>query len=125
MSSPLPESNLQYLHGDYWNKRFENEQQYDWFKDFGEFKHLCIRHLQSDHSILILGCGNSTLTQDLYDSGYQNLTSVDLSDVVIDRMHKKAAAASQHAIKWQVGLLSSPTILFCNAYHSCSLLTGN
>lgn len=88
----------------YWNTRFDSEQHYDWFKGFNEFKHLCIGHLQCTDSICILGCGNSTLTQDLYNSGYQNLTSVDLSEVVIDRMRKNAAAASQHKIKWQVGL---------------------
>lgn len=103
MSIVLPDRNEHYLHSAYWNTRFEGEQQYDWFKGFNEFKHLCIGHLRCTDSICILGCGNSTLTQDLYNSGYHNLTSVDLSDVVIDRMREKAAAASQDAIKWQVG----------------------
>ncbi|KAL3144077.1 hypothetical protein ABBQ32_003872 [Trebouxia sp. C0010 RCD-2024] len=102
MSHPLPDRNEQYLEMGYWNTRFDSEQHYDWFKGFNEFKHLCIGHLQCTDSICILGCGNSTLTQDLYNSGYQNLTSVDLSEVVIDRMRKNAAAASQHKIKWQV-----------------------
>ena len=104
MTNPLPDKNAQYLQGEYWNNRFQNEQQYDWFKDFSEFKHLCVKHLHSGDSILILGCGNSTLTQDLYQSGFQNLTSVDLSDIVIDHMQKKAAAACQHEIKWQVSV---------------------
>lgn len=102
MSTVLPDRNEHYLHSAYWNTRFEGEQQYDWFKGFNEFKHLCIGHLRCTDSICILGCGNSTLTQDLYNSGYHNLTSVDLSDVVIDRMREKAAAASQDAIIWQV-----------------------
>ena len=104
MTNPLPDKNAQYLQGEYWNNRFQNEKQYDWFKDFSEFKHLCVKHLHAGDSVLILGCGNSTLTQDLYNSGFQNLTSIDLSDVVIDQMHKKAAAASQHEIKWQVSI---------------------
>ena len=104
MASLLPETNVQYLQTNYWNNRFDSEQQYDWFKDYNHFKHLCIPHLQPNDSILILGCGNSSLTQDLYNDGYMNLTSVDLSAVVIDRMRTKAAAASQGNIKWQVGL---------------------
>lgn len=104
MANPLPETNVQYLQADYWNKRFDSEPQYDWFKDYSQFRHLCIPHLQPADSILILGCGNSTLTQDLYNDGYRNLTSVDLSAVVIDHMRTKAAAASQGDIKWQVGI---------------------
>lgn len=107
MANPLPETNVQYLQGDYWNNRFQNEQQYDWFKDFSEFKHLCVKHLRPDDSILILGCGNSTLTQDLYNNGFINLTSTDLSDVVINHMHKKAAAIHQNEIKWQVSIYTS------------------
>ena len=118
MTNPLPDNNAQYLQGEYWNNRFHNEQQYDWFKDFSEFKHLCVQHLHPGDSVLILGCGNSTLTQDLYDSGFRNLTSIDLSDVVIDHMHKKAAAACQPEIKWQVSVYRShKTVLHSIAVH--------
>ena len=103
MTDPMPETNAQYLESKYWNNRFETEQQYDWFKDYSQFAHLCAPHLQLTDSILILGCGNSSLTQDLYKAGYKKLTSVDLSDVVIHRMRARAAAASQDEIKWQVG----------------------
>lgn len=98
----MPDNNAQYLENSYWNTRFEGEQQYDWFKDYSQFKHLCIPHIQPSDSVLILGCGNSSLTQDLYQDGYRNLTSVDLSPIVIEQMQAKAAAASQGEIKWQV-----------------------
>ena len=110
MTSPLPGSNAQYLENDYWNTRFETEQQYDWFKDYSQFKHLLIPHIQPSNSILILGCGNSSLTQDLYKDGYKDLTSIDLSPVVIKNMQATAAAASQGDIKWQVGLSLSHSI---------------
>ena len=111
MASPLPSNNAQYLENDYWNTRFEVEQQYDWFKDYSKFKHLLTPHLQPSNSILILGCGNSSLTQDLYEDGYKNLTSIDLSPVVIKNMQATAAAASQGDIKWQVGLSLSHSII--------------
>lgn len=102
MANPLPSNNAQYLENDYWNTRFEAEQQYDWFKDYSQFKHLLTPHIQPSNSILILGCGNSSLTQDLYEDGYKDLTSIDLSPVVINNMQATAAAVSQCDIKWQV-----------------------
>ena len=119
MANPLPETNVQYLQGDYWNNRFQNEQQYDWFKDFNEFKHLCVKHLRPDDSILILGCGNSTLTQDLYNNGFINLTSTDLSDVVIHQMHNRAAALHQDEIKWQVSTYISHKSSAHHNQHAC------
>lgn len=121
MANPLPEANVQYLQTEYWNNRFQNEQQYDWFKDFNEFKHLCVQHLRPDDSILILGCGNSTLTQDLYNNGFINLTSTDLSDVVIHHMHNRAAALHQDEIKWQVSICTSHKMLQCSPQPSCLL----
>ena len=36
--------------------------------------------------ILIIGCGNSSLSSDLYDLGFENITSIDYSSVVIENM---------------------------------------
>lgn len=102
MADPMPDNNAQYLENEYWNSRFQDEQQYDWFKEYSHFKHLFTPQIQPSDDILILGCGNSSLTQDLYLDGYKQLTSVDLSPVVIEHMQTKAAAASQGDITWQV-----------------------
>ena len=40
-------------------------------------------------SILVVGCGNSTFSADLYDEGYENITNIDYSPVVIDKMRGK------------------------------------
>lgn len=120
MADFLPARNAQYLENAYWNTRFEGEQQYDWLKSYSQFKHLCTPHLHLDDSILILGCGNSTLTQDLYDDGYKNLTSIDLSNIVIERMRAKSAAARQNEIKWQVGSHRLLHLYFCS--DACSNL---
>ena len=39
-------------------------------------------------SILDIGCGNSKLSEDLYEDGYNNLTSVDISGIVIGQMQE-------------------------------------
>ncbi|KAH9973559.1 S-adenosyl-L-methionine-dependent methyltransferase [Lactifluus volemus] len=37
----------------------------------------------------MLGCGNSTLSEDMYDDGYKNIVNIDYSPVVIERMHAR------------------------------------
>jgi len=44
---------------------------------------------QKDARILMLGCGNSTLSQDMYDDGYKNIVNIDYSSVVIDQMRRR------------------------------------
>jgi 2-polyprenyl-3-methyl-5-hydroxy-6-metoxy-1,4-benzoquinol methylase len=39
--------------------------------------------------IMVLGCGNSTLSEDLFQDGYKNVVSMDYSPVVIEKMKKK------------------------------------
>jgi len=37
----------------------------------------------------MLGCGNSTLSEDMYDDGYKNIVNVDYSPIVIERMRAR------------------------------------
>jgi 2-polyprenyl-3-methyl-5-hydroxy-6-metoxy-1,4-benzoquinol methylase len=37
----------------------------------------------------MIGCGNSTLSSDLYDTSIENITNIDLSDKVIKQMKKQ------------------------------------
>lgn len=39
--------------------------------------------------VLMLGCGNSSLSADLYDVGYKQMTNIDISEVVIAAMKKQ------------------------------------
>ncbi len=67
------------------------EEEYEWFKGYKEFSHLVTPHLDASSRILVLGCGNSSLTTDLFCDGFQSLSSVDLSPAVIERMRQRAA----------------------------------
>ena len=37
----------------------------------------------------MLGCGNALISQEMYDDGYQNITNIDISQVVIDDMKER------------------------------------
>lgn len=38
----------------------------------------------------MLGCGNSELSEQLYDAGYTNITNIDISQVVIQQMAERS-----------------------------------
>jgi len=52
-------------------------------------------------SVLLVGCGNSTFSHDLYSDGVGTVTSLDYSEVVINSMREKHPETQ--TLKWVVG----------------------
>ena len=50
---------------------------------------------------LLLGCGNSKLSEDMYKDGYKNILSVDFSEVVINQMKEKCKETCPE-LEWRV-----------------------
>lgn len=50
----------------------------------------------------MLGCGNSELSEQMYDSGYTKITNVDISAVVIEQMAERSRI-SRPEMKFEVG----------------------
>ncbi|KAI8321272.1 S-adenosyl-L-methionine-dependent methyltransferase [Martensiomyces pterosporus] len=101
--SVLPESNAEYGTKEYWQKRYEQEpdEAFDWFKTYEDLKPLFGRHIPDKESrILMLGCGNSTLSGDMYDDGYENIVNVDYSDIVVGQMRQRTS--HQPRMTWEV-----------------------
>ena len=42
--------------------------------------------------ILMVGCGNSKLSESLYDVGYKDITNIDFSPICIEQMQNKYKA---------------------------------
>ncbi|KAM4861394.1 eEF1A lysine and N-terminal methyltransferase isoform 2-T2 [Thomomys bottae] len=42
--------------------------------------------------VLVIGCGNSELSEQLYDVGYQDIVNIDISEVVIKQMKERNAS---------------------------------
>jgi SAM-dependent methyltransferase len=84
----------------YWDSRFKEEEVYDWLVNFDEIKSFILPLLVStDCKILVVGCGNSTFSSDLYDAGYKNITNIDFSEVCISAMFSKHAEAKPN-MEW-------------------------
>lgn len=57
-----------------------SSQRYSGLKDW------ISQYVRKDDNILMVGCGNSRLSEDMFDDGFITLTNIDVSRVVIDQM---------------------------------------
>jgi SAM-dependent methyltransferase len=92
------------------------EEEYDWLGKYADVRDLLGSVLKKSDRILLIGCGNSTLSADLYgmfcisefclfitfsrscnlgpsDDGYENLVNIDYSSVVIESMRARHSEA--------------------------------
>merc|ERR1712166_681488 len=51
-------------------------------------------------SILNIGCGNSTMSEEMYDEGYLSITNNDISESCIENMKKRNEKRPE--MKWDV-----------------------
>ncbi|BFZ57378.1 Methyltransferase-like protein 13 [Savitreella phatthalungensis] len=92
---------------EYWDARYAGDDKdgYDWFKCYSEIRQFLERNLDEcggfKARILILGCGTSSLSADLYDAGYKDITSIDFSQNAIDESARLFADGRPGAI-WEV-----------------------
>ncbi|KZV63178.1 hypothetical protein PENSPDRAFT_641270 [Peniophora sp. CONT] len=91
--SNLPKKNEEYGTQVYWDKRYQEEEEgatFDWFKKYEDVASILRVAIPNKNArILMLGCGNSTLSEDMYDDGYKNIVNIDYSAVVISRMSSR------------------------------------
>ena len=79
-----------YAEKEFWNERFRKEKKmFDWYINWKQLK-TSFNTLMLDKSarILIVGCGNSKLTCEMYKDGYKNLVNIDISDEVVKKMRE-------------------------------------
>lgn len=90
----------QYGRVDYWNERYSVDlQSFEWYQRYDSIKHLLANETLSrvpsklphknNQRVLVIGCGNSELSQLMQEDGYSSVTSIDFSAVVIEQMKEK------------------------------------
>jgi 2-polyprenyl-3-methyl-5-hydroxy-6-metoxy-1,4-benzoquinol methylase len=47
------------------------------------------KYIKINDSILVIGCGNSTLSEKMFDNGLKNITNIDISNIVVQQMATK------------------------------------
>ena len=107
----------EYAKPDFWNDRFkETSGFFDWYVEWPELKTDVQRFLPPNISsgendsgageecvpkVLMVGCGNSKLSEQMYNDGYTSMVNVDISDVVIDKMRENYKE-SHPDMQWRV-----------------------
>jgi len=83
----------------YWDQRFEVEDKYEWLTSFEDIEADILEFLSPSHKILVIGCGTSSFSFDLYSRGYRNIVSIDYSAVVIEKL-KSQHSNTEPEMEW-------------------------
>ena len=90
----LPRSVDEFRDVHYWDKFFKKRGRDGTFEWYGEYSDLCgvlHKYCKAPHRTLVVGCGNSRLSEDLYDVGYRSLVNIDISEVAMRQMSERNA----------------------------------
>ena len=83
----------EYGSASYWDERYSsrNTESFDWYINYDNMREQLLPFLSKDASfeVLIPGCGNSCLAEDLHADGFKNITCIDNSKVVIQQMAER------------------------------------
>jgi len=91
MSHLLPKSDAQEFQlKEYWDKFFRGRSAaFEWYGEYLDLCHVLHKYMKTSNAILVAGCGNSKLSESLYDAGYRGITNIDVSSVVVKQMLSK------------------------------------
>lgn len=81
-----------YNYGDvgYWDNRYLQEVgPFDWYQRYSELRPYINTHIPKASRILMVGCGNAVMSEDMVIDGYREIVNIDISSVAIGMMQKK------------------------------------
>ena len=89
-SSLLPKASKEFGSKSYWEDFFSKRRDvFDWYCEFPTLLPIIKNFCTENSKILVPGCGNSSLSENLYDIGYLSIFNIDISNVVIKSMITK------------------------------------
>ncbi|KAH9315403.1 hypothetical protein KI387_024030, partial [Taxus chinensis] len=85
-----------YNYGDaeYWDNRYlEGEEgggvSFDWYQRYAHLRPFVHSYFPSFSRVLMVGCGNAAMSEDMVRDGYEEIINIDISAVAIRMMQKK------------------------------------
>lgn len=87
----LPKDHGEFVKPEYWEQFFKKRgaKAFEWYGEYPELCGILHKYIKPQDNILVVGCGNSQLSADLYDVGYHKIVNIDVSDTVIRQMTEK------------------------------------
>ncbi|KAL5542698.1 hypothetical protein UlMin_010408 [Ulmus minor] len=97
-----------------WDEFFtirNSDDPFEWYAEWAELRNPLLSHLSGTNGtqveeseskqILVPGCGNSRLSEHLYDDGFKAITNIDFSKVVISEMLRRNVR-QRPGMRWRV-----------------------
>jgi len=81
----------QYGKSEYWDERYTRDPEpFDWYQRWSGVRDIVVEHVKAKAAnILMVGCGNSRMGEEMYEDGYTQIMNVDISMVCIKAMQEK------------------------------------
>ena len=67
---------------------YRRPEPFDWYQEYSGIKDIISQYMTKSDKILNIGCGNSKLSEDLSEEGYEDITNIDFSTKVITIMEQ-------------------------------------
>uniref|UniRef100_UPI0037E8E8F7 eEF1A lysine and N-terminal methyltransferase n=1 Tax=Semicossyphus pulcher TaxID=241346 RepID=UPI0037E8E8F7 len=108
--SLLPRSAEEFSSAEYWERFFKKrgEKAFEWYGDYNSLCGVLHRYIKVPDQVLVVGCGNSELSEQLYDVGYKHLTNIDISETVVTHMNQRNAERRPGLTFQQVDATQTP-----------------
>ncbi|TYI15143.1 hypothetical protein ES332_A08G167000v1 [Gossypium tomentosum] len=82
-----------YNYGDalYWDSRYIQEAggAFDWYQRYSSLRPFVRRYVPTSSRVLMVGCGNALMSEDMVKDGYEDIMNIDISSVAIEMMRRK------------------------------------
>jgi 2-polyprenyl-3-methyl-5-hydroxy-6-metoxy-1,4-benzoquinol methylase len=78
-------SREEYAKASFWDDRYaEKGGFFDWYAEYPELKPVFNEYgITPSDRVLMVGCGNSKLSQQMWEAGYKDIVNIDISPSVI------------------------------------------
>ncbi|KAJ7396434.1 Methyltransferase-like protein 13 [Pitangus sulphuratus] len=91
----LPRSPAEFGAAPYWDRFFRHRGQraFEWYGAFPELCPVLHKYVRPRDKVLVVGCGNSELSEQMYDVGMcEDIVNIDISDAVIRQMRERSGS---------------------------------
>jgi ubiquinone/menaquinone biosynthesis C-methylase UbiE len=116
-ASLLPGHHEEFRTREYWDRFFRerNEEAFEWYGSFEDVRAKIVEEtrLKRGEATLVIGCGNSDFSAQLYDQGFHAIRNLDFSEQVIAEMRAKNQV-SRPEMSWDLGDMTDMKELYAD-----------